>query len=652
MIGAVFKLTAARAVSATIPDERLVYAVSAGVTAVFADDVWDLSATEIGSRSKSTLVIDFSYISHNKPAWRLAAKELAYHRLNTKLSSVVTTIQPYTCAREQVRLKRFLRWLDLYYPDVISPSLLTQNIVHAYRLWLQKHDQSEGLEGVIGGNKRKGKEVDPFTVWTYMSPIKSIDNYGEYLTDPLTFSPYSGKLTASFLGADASPAVNKTPPLPDDVLHPLITVALRYVESYWIDIKAMAEERQEAWAKIDEQGWSKFDGWLTEISVCPELQKPWREPLGKADHHVNHEFRHEMGNLISACAAIILYLSGMRPREFCSLESDCLHGIVDPVTGAVVRWRIRGTPAKKRVKKRKPVEWVVPEAAAKAVKVLQDVLEPFRHRRKSNLLSLNLDAFQANLVDTAEQTRSFKPGLDERSLSTRLNVFLSVIRSRYGYSAEGNIMPSQFRRTLARHIARQPYGVIAGKLQYHHVKTAVFEGYAGSADDGFRLEVADEELLAHVDLLEELRQDARDGYLAGPGAATLVREYDAAKGADIGDVMVDTSASEIALGAATKSLAKRLHVGALNFCVYGTAKALCLSETEAKAKDAKPNINMCSPDACGNSVVGACHVPRWESLLAEVNELTASAKSGPQKASLKLQAQRYERLLDSRVSHD
>lgn len=645
------KLTPARAVSATIPDERLIYAQSSGVSAIFIDDVWDLSATEIGSRSGSTLVIDFNYISHNKPAWRLAAKELAYHRLNTKISSVISTVQPYTCAREQMRLKRFIRWLDTYYPDVTSPSLVTQGIVHAYRLWLTTQDQADALDSVSGGNIRKGKEIDPFSVWTYMSPLKSFDNYREYLTDPLPFSPYGGKLTASFLGVDLSSGVNKTPPIPDDVLHPLITVSMRYVDHYWADISAMADERRAAWTVSKEEGWSKFDGWRTNISVCPELQKPWREPLGYAGHHVNHEFRHEMGNLIAACATVILYLSGMRPREFCSLENDCLRGVVDPVTGSVVRWRIRGIPAKKKPKKLKPVEWVVPEAAAKAIKVLQAVLQPFRDRRGSTLLTLNLDAFQANLVDSSQQARAYKSGLDERSLSTRLNTLLSVIKSRYGYSFDGRLMPSQFRRTLARHIARQPYGVIAGKLQYHHVKTAVFEGYAGSADDGFRLEVADEELLANVDLLDELRQDARDGYLAGPGAATLVREYDAAKAAEVGNVMVDSSSKEIALGAATKSLAKRLHVGALNFCVYGTAKALCLTDSEAEDKDAGPNINMCSPDACGNSVVGACHIPRWENLLAEVNSLASSAKSGPQKASLKFQGQRYERLLKSKVSH-
>lgn len=647
MIEPVLKLTPATARSATIPDDQCVYSADEGVSSVFADDVWDLSHAEAGSRSASITTIDFTYINHNKPAWRLAAKELAFHRLNTKLSPTVDKVQPYTCAREQVRLKRFIRWLETFRPDIDSPGQLTQAEVHAYRVWLERHDKVDELEGVSGGNTRRTGKVSPETVWSYLSPIKSFDLYNEYLTEALRFSPYNGRLCAAFVGVNTTKGINTTPPLADDVLHPLITISLRYVERYWQDIKAMAEERLDIWHQFEVDGWSKFQGWKTEIATCPDIGGPWREPLGGADCNVHNEFRHEMGNLISACASIALYLSGMRPREFCALEKDCLHGVKDPVTGSVVRWRIRGMPAKKKLRKRKLVEWVIPEPAAQAIKVLQEVLEPFRDRCRTDLLVLNLDAFHPKRAESDHG----KPGLDERSLRKRLNAFLAVISRRYGYSIDNRIMPSQFRRTLARHIARQPYGIIAGKLQYHHVKTSVFEGYAGSEDDGFRLDVADEELLANIDLLEELRQDARDGCLLGPGASALVRDFDAAKGADLGAAMVDTSPNRLAVSAAVKTLAKRVHVGALNYCIWGTAKAACLTNTEAAARDAKPKINMCSPDSCGNSVLGACHVPRWQSLLDDVNSLASSARSGPQKQSLKQQADRYRRVLSSGVPH-
>jgi hypothetical protein len=36
-------------------------------------------------------------------------------------------------------------------------------------------------------------------------------------------------------------------------------------------------------------------------------------------------------------------------------------------------------------------------------------------------------------------------------------------------------------RTLAWHIAHQPFGVVAGARQYQHARIAIFEGYAGSS---------------------------------------------------------------------------------------------------------------------------------------------------------------------------
>ncbi|MFI7349399.1 hypothetical protein ACIBSR_24515 [Streptomyces sp. NPDC049936] len=38
----------------------------------------------------------------------------------------------------------------------------------------------------------------------------------------------------------------------------------------------------------------------------------------------------------------------------------------------------------------------------------------------------------------------------------------------------------QFRRTLAWHIAHQPFDVVAGARQYQHAEAALFEGYAGT----------------------------------------------------------------------------------------------------------------------------------------------------------------------------
>ncbi|BCL18212.1 hypothetical protein ACPCBX_06040 [Streptomyces tuirus] len=57
----------------------------------------------------------------------------------------------------------------------------------------------------------------------------------------------------------------------------------------------------------------------------------------------------------------------------------------------------------------------------------------------------------------------------------------------------------QFRRTLAWHIAHQPFGVVAGARQYQHAELALFEGYAGTSASGFAAEVAAERAIAQLD---------------------------------------------------------------------------------------------------------------------------------------------------------
>jgi hypothetical protein len=78
----------------------------------------------------------------------------------------------------------------------------------------------------------------------------------------------------------------------------------------------------------------------------------------------------------------------------------------------------------------------------------------------------------------------------------------------------------QFRRTLAWHIANQPFGVVAGKIQYQHVSVATFEGYAGQSESGFRSEIeAERQLQQMEDIVDRYEEYCRRVKATGPGAA-------------------------------------------------------------------------------------------------------------------------------------
>ena len=96
---------------------------------------------------------------------------------------------------------------------------------------------------------------------------------------------------------------------------------------------------------------------------------------------------------------------------------------------------------------------------------------------------------------------------------------------------------------------------------------------------------------------------------------------------------------------AVRRLAEIVHVGTLSNCIFDVSKAACLTQRERDEGAPTPHINMCSPDKCGNAVVGACHVPKWKALKDEVDEMMRKARSGPQRASLKAASNRYDAVI-------
>ena len=131
----------------------------------FGAMVWDLTETDHHSgRVESICRIDWNDVAANHPGWLSICKELCWHRLNTPLATQ-KTIGSYHASREQLRMKRFLRWLDVKHPDVAGPLDLRQRHVHEYRVWLENHGPEDAVNA-SGANVRTGSSCSPQTVWS------------------------------------------------------------------------------------------------------------------------------------------------------------------------------------------------------------------------------------------------------------------------------------------------------------------------------------------------------------------------------------------------------------------------------------------------------------------------------------------------------
>ncbi|MDI9979468.1 hypothetical protein [Rhodococcus sp. IEGM 1307] len=627
----------------------------------FADEVWDLRAAHhTPNASISELRLRFDVIED--PVWRLTAKEYAYARLtNTNLAEGRLPAVP-TVKREISGLRYFFAHLTSHHPemrlsdidsDVILENFLTARTARISARW-KPHERAR-----------------------YAWLLTLVHRAAGHLThDQLTHLPFRGR-TARQVAGTRGDVENRTPRIPPQVLSPYLRGALFYVQVAAQDILEAERELQrltesvstvpiaEAVRRLDtfcrdraaagrglparpdgahnrstlcvnvnlltallgihrqsartrtfrralEHAVTELGlepgGMDTPINADPDTGEPWRNRFDPKS--VTNERR----LLMTACYIVIGYLSGARDSEVQSLRRGCyLRGISED--GIVARHKIRGTVHKGRGNGGDEATWIVIEPVADAVRILERLVPDDRlftrvsHRQHQHLVASDINLRLNEFRDHLNRIRSHDPISDVDYRPWRFTT-------------------RQFRRTVAWHIARQPFGVVAGKIQYKHVRVAMFEGYAGTSASGFRSEVDDERALAQMDSFLEQYEDFKAGVRT---PARLVEQFDQIRTEldDFPGRVVDHARVRAMLA----NTARTYFPGVLNDCYFDSKTALCLSQPSTAAT---PVTNHCRPELCRNSCVTTAHAPAIRTVIADATELMAVQRlSAPQRDALK-----------------
>ncbi len=299
-------------------------------------------------------------------------------------------------------------------------------------------------------------------------------------------------------------------------------------------------------------------GMETPISCHPAMQQPWRDRFSPLSLH------HEEYMLIAAC------YNGRR-------------GI--------------------------PATWVVIAPVAEAIAVLEQLTdhdELFRAQRMKQKT-----APYGAVVQSALFLKTFRDHVNQ--IAATGAVPIAPIPEVDG--APWPLNSLQFRRTLAWHIANQPFGIVAGKIQYQHVSVSTFEGYAGQSESGFRSEIETERQLQQMeDIVDRYEDYCRGVKATGPGAAHIGRIF-AQVQQELGDFpgrIVDRGRVRAML----LHLGRTLYPGLLNDCFFDPAVAHCLKTVKSET----PLIAQCHPDRCPNSCITERHLPAWEQAEAQAKE--------------------------------
>ncbi|MPR13072.1 hypothetical protein [Microvirga tunisiensis] len=280
-------------------------------------------------------------------------------------------------------------------------------------------------------------------------------------------------------------------------------------------------------------------GW----SNLPDTVIPWRSST------TTKEAFFLLGQALGACYLVVGLLSGMRDSEVTALRRGCVK-IVKNAHGQVHRYEIEGYIFKGSRKKgfsRQKHTWITIKPVADAIIAAEKIQDHLCGVRNVPLGEEERDLIFARPALREGNSAAMKGGQSNTFINSFANACteqleevcaratdaqIGQIRALYSIppttqGTQWRWQSRQLRRTLAWFIANQPFGVIAGMLQYGQASELMFEGYAGTSASGFRDEIEQERQRARLTDIVALYEGWLDGErLGGPMGAKLSSEFD------------------------------------------------------------------------------------------------------------------------------
>lgn len=438
-------------------------------------------------------------------------------------------------------------------------------------------------------NDVRGGKVSQYTFERKLSVLQEMWELRKSYTSGLKVNPSLISLTVQHRGARNS----SWKALDEDAALKLIGDAISWIETYGGYLLTLGER---IWAdnaivgRTIEQR-KKFKTKLyADLALEPEFQRL------AADLFVGTKKRRTSDILLratqatdGACAVLILFLIGIRIREFARLDTGCLRS--ERLSSGELVSRIYGVAAKRNGTAR---SWVSCEAVNKAV----NYLEAFYSRARK---SSKLNALVVNRTTSALPSPFFKMRRSSPNILT--NRMMLFVRSphRSGSPPIGRMHPHRARKTFARFVVlRDKRALESLAFHFGHMYREITDvNYVGS----------DIELSQLID--EESRKDLATGlsdllvspHVAGKGGAALAaykKSYS------------PTLRGKLSLKKMVDDLIKKgvqLAPCDWGYCVYAQALSACNGDERGPNKERRA-ADVCS--ACSNFAVTERHRAWWE----------------------------------------
>jgi integrase len=447
--------------------------------------------------------------------------------------------------------------------------------------------------------------------------LQKLFQYREVMTDGLAVDPFQGKPPVRKIAghSHALQVERQTAIIPDEILGPLVRLALEYVDrgaDYLLDAFDGIERIRKAGCDFEYRANRYLRG--LRPSAYGLAGTRFEGGLGGI-----RQLYRELGYLQTACFVLIAFATGMRISEILSLRRGCCEiqkerGKPDLVWLHSRVYKMQGVPAGR------PAKWLGGPVCAKAVGVLERLQE--RRRQKKG------GPYLWQPTPGVRRDRAPKP-LVAVSIAYRLRCFLSILGIKDARGHPFRIHPHMFRRTFARHVARHDTtNLLALQEHFKHASLWMTDYYVGSDHELWTLMIEEEEKLYVESFDKALRSDR----LAGPGGSYLKKKIDEA----IANGRLPKDFRGEAGSHLRKEMVRNLvesgqrvyPCAASNYCWFRPESALCTQGNH-------PLLKRCNPGACTNSIITLEHKPYWEKIQRDCADLMEQ----------KPQAEPYQRAL-------
>lgn len=564
---------------------------------VFSNPIWKMKGLVTLPGVHGSHAIDFTKIAGFPNGFALSFAEYIYARLHNPIPS-----------------EHEVEWLTVY-NELTALGIVAR---HFSRRGLKDVSQIKASDwkSLLAMLQSKDSGLSKSWVEKIVGSCYRLWSFRARLSSPLLDMPFGKPFKELIKPIGSTSRDNKTPVIPSVVYGAVMTNALEYVLKHsraildaWLEVKSM-------WRVIDLAGRSKStkDKHLAiqAAHLLAKIPSSWL-PM---QWSTIEELLDEVYQLRNAAVIVILAVSGIRTSELLSIQFGCC--VEDILPSGEKVWCLNTTLHKHRKGGVKDA-WVVIEEVVKAVAVLEELMVFVREISGSTYLLMNNGARPFNITEVIKGKKYRR--YTSASIIYQMNKFakhcgdvlgrpLPLIQNKSGKMAVWHFSARQFRRTLAHHIVRQPFGMIAGMIHYKHVGVTVFEGYAGQEPEWNKL-LESEETLYDIDILGEIAIDLASGNIAGGFSKEVYEDFNSEFQGQAGDIQPSVIAKWL------EGRARRIYVGKFNLCLFQPEKALCTSKSEDTVK---PVLNACQPGKCGNACVRKENIPMWEAQLEQTKD--------------------------------